>query len=548
MKLPFGRISLLVVALTLAGAAASALGVPGGSNEDRRVALRDIGGLLHESPGGVVVDDKGRPVLGPDGKPLRIAPDGRRIIDSRGRIVRDRKGRPLTVKHARRGNGRKARRAGGERARGGTIRGGRRPERRRGPRRPVRPPRRPGGSPATPAPVVVGVTYQDADRHNAAMRPYDPDVNAADPRPQIEVVVDHINRTGGISGRPVELRPYPHDYSDGRPIDQTVAEICAFFREGKRPVAVVNQGPRAYALAPCLEAAGIPLITHWPSTLPSGFPGAGSLYSPSGLALDRFAQPYVGALRRDGFIRPSNKVGLAWHGARGFDEAAAAVKQELERARIPVVAEYRAAELGSRADMPRLLAETGNAVLQFRRRGVDRVLTVDNFGGTVGAIGLACHAQGGCGWRYGLSTLNAPAKTAAGAADLGSRQLEGAVAVGWSPLLDIGDDPSPPPTLRTCREIMSSRGVDLGDSTAFGQYSAFGYCDDLLALRAALEGRDPSPTAVRAGFAELTGFQSALTLGTALGNGRRDGAGRFRLLRWHSGCDCFRYEGGIFDG
>jgi hypothetical protein len=95
---------------------------------------------------------------------------------------------------------------------------------------------------------------------------------------------------------------------------------------------------------------------------------------------------------------------------------------------------------------------------------------------------------------------------------------------------------------------MSSRGVEVGDSSVFGRYSAYGYCDDLLAIRAALEGRDPSAVSVRAGFAGLMGFQSALTLGTALGSGRNDGANRFGLLRWKAGCECFRYEGDTFDG
>jgi hypothetical protein len=338
-----------------------------------------------------------------------------------------------------------------------------------------------------------------------------------------------------------------YDFNLDRPQDHTLNETCAFFKEGPKPVAVVHTGVRPWVLGPCLEQAGIPLVTHFPGTMPRSFVQQhGSPYAPGSLGLDRFADVYVGGLRDAGFITSRTKVGLVWYGGPGYDESADLVKRRLAEAKIPLVAHKRVNPANSPDELGEYMASFSHAALDFRARGVQRVLTIDNFGTILGFFAMNCKRQD-CDWRYGVSSLNSPNWMAINAEP---DEIDGAVGVGWAPLLDLAEDGGATPGTRgTCAQIMSARGVDLGDRTPYGEYNAMGYCDDLLAIRAALTGREPTAAGVRAGMQALgTAFGSGLTLRTKLGPQRHDGADTFRRMDYVRSCRCFEYTGEPFGG
>lgn len=539
------RVAIALLALWGIGVGASTLMAADTRHGGSRAALseRDIARLLVDD-GGIVLDAEGRPVVGRDGKPLRVDEKGR-VVDSRGRAVRDKRGRPLRVR------GKRSLRAQ-VRTDGRPRRN--RPRKRRGPDRPgskpgARPVKTPGATPApgSARPIVIGAAYQDHEAHNRLAAQLGGKQRAADPLPQLEATVDHINATGGIDGRRVELRPLKYDFTLGRPTDHTINETCAFFKEGANPVAVIHTGVRPWVLGPCLEQAGIPLVTHFAGTMPRSFVAQhGGPYSPGSLGLDRFADVYVSGLQRDGFINRRSRVGLLWYGGPGYDESAALVQRNLRDAQIPLVAQKRIDPANSSEEMGSYLASFSRAVVDFRSKKVDRVLTIDNFGTILGFFAKNCKNQD-CGWRYGVSSLNSPNFLAINAEP---DEIAGAVGVGWAPLLDLAEDAGQTPGTRgTCAQIMRARGIDVGDRTPYGEYNAMGYCDDLLAIRAALTGREASGAGLRAGLQTLgSAFASGLTLRTALGPQRHDGADAFRLMRYDRNCRCFQYTGEPFSG
>jgi hypothetical protein len=528
------RMGLAWAGILLAGGAASLAAGDGGSRPPYRDSRPpgELAALLGDGRAGtVVVDTTGRPVPGPDGRPLRVAPDGRTLLDSRGRALLDSRGRPLRL-----GPGGKL-----------PAEAVARDPRRRRVRAPTRGRRLPARKPAalvSKDPVVLGVAYLDAEAMNEEYALYGGNLHGEEWGPQARAVVDHINSTGGIAGRRIHLRMYRDDPTDGRPIDGHMQEICSFFAQQPRPVAVVSALGRGL-LFPCLAAKGIPLITDWPTTASSSAFARhrDHLYGPGSLANDRYAHPYVESLVQARFFAGNTRVGLLRIEGPAFADAAAALNAALARAGIKPVATADFRFPDTTADLPTSAAQVANAMVRFRAASVNRVISLDYGGVLVGYFMLRAQDQRYTP-RYGLSTMNSPMALRA---TVHPDQLRDAVGLGWSPLLDVSpaDEPPAPAVRSECHDIYRRAGVPLGDRSAYGQFAAYSICSNLLMLARVLSGRtDHSPAGLRAGIEALGSSPvSALNLRTGLSPRRHDGASAYRHLRFEDGCRCFRYEG-----
>ena len=188
-----------------------------------------------------------------------------------------------------------------------------------------------------------------------------------------------------------------------------------------------------------------------------------------------------------------------------------------------------------------LLTET-NAMVKMRLAGIDRIVVTDENGVVAGQFMRNAEGQR---YRPGYA-VNSIASPQFLAREAPPRQLNNAVGIGWSPFVDVpgGADPGNP-VRASCDRIFSSAGVPTGDRTPFGQYTAYNICDSLLLIAAAVRySGNPTPAGLRAGIQKVgPKWNSPLTLSSTLGAGRHDGAAAWRLLRYSSGCGCFRYEG-----
>jgi ABC-type branched-subunit amino acid transport system substrate-binding protein len=394
--------------------------------------------------------------------------------------------------------------------------------------------------------VVVGIEYIDAARTNAFYARYGGVVHGEDGGVQAQAVADYINATGGIGGRPLQLRRFRVDAFDGTPFDVHDQQMCSFFGEGPRPVAVVAAlGWRL--LHPCLAERGIPLITNWPTTADTASFArfADYLFAPGSLALDRFAAPYVRGLQAAGFFGRGARVGVVHYARPEFDRAMGALRSELGRAGVRIVADADLPDIPSTAQAARVFTAAETAILRFRAAGVNRVVSVD-YGGTAVAIFMQTAEPQGYRPAYGLSTLNSPTFLRAG---MPPRQLRGAVGIGWAPLVDVpAQEEGGVPAIRSqCAEIYRRASVATGDRSAYGQFSAFSLCDSLLLLRRALAGASSdSPATVRARIEALgSSYTSGLAMATRLDGAHHDGVSGYRVLRYDEGCSCFRYDGPV---
>lgn len=529
------RLVMAAATLLLIGAVASLaagdLGARSGGREYRTPG--DLAALLADDEATVVVGEDGKPLLGKDGRPLRVGKDGRTIVDSKGRPVLDESGKPLQV--------------GSD----GTVHSGRTGDRTK-PRKKKRPGRLPGKKPTTPdsgsrEPVVVGIAYNDAERLNEIFARYGGRARASDGGSDTPAVADYINATGGIDGRPIELRLREYDTTDGRPYDVTFAEVCNTFAEGKRPVAVITIA-NDDELAPCLASKGIPMINDWPTAGTVAFQDlhAGHFFQPGSLALERFASPYVRTLAEENFFRGGARVALLRYSDAYTDAAVdSALRPALKQADVRLVAEEAVPYTRSVNDISGLLSRVGSAIVRFRAANVNRVISVDNTGQLIGLFMQAAEPQG-YHPRYGLSSLNSPLFLRS---SLPPDPLRGAVGIGWSPITDVAatDEGAVPQARVTCTQIFERAGVrELGDRSAYGQFGAYSRCSNLLMLRTALERVDASSAAAMRTALEALGgrHQSAVAMQSELSRSRHDGAQAYRVLRFVDGCNCFRYDGG----
>ena len=524
-----GRVALGVGLLALTGAGGA---LAGGNGTPARAPGGSIDGLLADATGGkIVVDASGKPVLGRDGRPLRVAADGRTLVDAAGNPLRDKGGRPIRVTPG------AALPAAARRHVTPTPTPSRRTRTRRAkPRKPRAP-----VTHAAREPIVVGSAAIAAESHNAYYASVGWQQRAENWNLAAKAVVDWINADGGVKGRPFKLRTEEYDPAAGGDYYTVYEALCARFAQGEKPVAVISPMV-GVSQRPCWKARGIPVVSSWVSWAHSVALAdrRGFLFGPGAALEDGVYGDLVDSLVATGWLTRQSKVGLLTSdGPLGAPERQA-IKQAFERHGIAIAEEkvFRESHEIKQTAGAQDEADFREAALRFKLRGVDRVFAT----GSMTYFALLAHELD-YHPRYALTTQMDPMMIAASAKALGlTRELEGAAGIGWAPIVDVAAQDEGPinATRARCEAIFAAAGTPLGSRTSFGQYAAYSMCDGLLALRAALS-RSPD---VQAGMEALgTDHQSAVTMQTQLGAGRHAGAAAYRLLRFDG--ERFRYEGPV---
>lgn len=534
---PASKVVLACVLFSATGATVSAaLGDRSPRSDPGRPAA-EIAALLAE--GQVVVDAEGRPVRDERGRPARIV--GREVVDGDGKPLRTAAGARLVVRETL-PSGSRPRSGGDPAGRGGGVR--RRAERRRTagrgqPSPPARVPARvPPGSDGPP--VVIAVTALEHDGHNRLYGTYGAVQRAADAEPQLAAIEAHVNATGGIAGRRVEVRPWAWDPAGARQFQDSYAALC---ERGKaeRTLAVVHTGLALEAMGECLQRSGSAYLFGLPAVGTTTFLGekASTAWAPAGVAADRLVRALVRSVAAAGFFGARERVGvLRASGHVELDREGAALDAALAAAGVRPVADVKIPQIGSAADVPALVAQHQSAVLRFKAARVTRVLSTAE-------IGLFMRAAQQQDYRP-LYALDSDADPALLRASLRPGALEGSLGLGSTPLLDV-DPPAEPPRAaarRECDELFRRGGVDVGSRTMYGEYSALLRCDGVLAVRDAIAaaGGDVSPAGIGRGLEALGASRTAApALATTITRADHDGAIAARLIRF--GASTARYEG-----
>jgi ABC-type branched-subunit amino acid transport system substrate-binding protein len=399
------------------------------------------------------------------------------------------------------------------------------------------------GRGVTPTTITIGLVIPDGIAGVASAFGVSGAANGVDPDAAINALVKDINAHGGVAGR--KLVTYTHHYDAAAYISnqaQTVAEICADFRDDHRVFAVMFDliDPQ---VRDCLAKMGSPLLVAGVlSILPTAAyreHGGHMMFAANTLTSERLAELLVASLWERGFFGK-------WDTANGQAGGIAPVKIGFihpDSADTKVLYASYARELAKHGlkvsdtvtyspNVQAGLAATQGAVLKFSSEGITHVFGASTFF-------LQDAENQGYRPRYAFQ----PGLGQLGAENAPKRQLNGAMTVGWAPTNDVNPEKAPPPSAsaKRCQALMRSVGVT---STARGDLKTmFSLCDVFYSFQAALpSGQAPTPVGLGRGFDALgTRFSPALTFAARFGPGRHAGVDVVRDMAFDNGCSCLVY-------
>lgn len=396
--------------------------------------------------------------------------------------------------------------------------------------------------------IFIGFTYaENAGSANESIG--FEEFSAGDPKRNHQVLVDHINATGGIAGR--ELVPVFHvfDEASNQSIGEREQQTCATWTQDNEVFAGVLAAATD-TLRQCMASAGVPLINSQGLGLSddrtlADFPGT---VEPTNLSLNPMAKLTVAGLDAEGYFAPDTpatpvRVGVITFDFPSFRRAVERdMVPELERRGLDVVGPVFVKWVERTSDAGEVSAQLSNTVLRFRSEGVTHVMIFDATAFLTVVFMTNAEPQG---YRpnYGFNTQNG------GQLLVGSvpeAQLAGTKQVGWIPMFDVLDVPEWP-AQEACLRLYAEAGMEFDSKNAKG--IALLTCDLYDVLRRGIENA-PAPLGQRsviAGFERLgTSFESALVKDVRLEPGRRYGVTTYRSSEYRTDCSCFRYTGGPF--
>jgi hypothetical protein len=364
-------------------------------------------------------------------------------------------------------------------------------------------------------------------------------VAPGDTKPMAQAMVDELNAAGGIAGRKIE--PYYVEYDTAKVLSRQAASEhqrhCEAFANDGKVFAALSPIPSSSPLPQCLGAHGIPFVQdavgwYFDDDLMASLP---DFYTPAEPNASRAARGWVDGLARQKFFGAGTKLGLVRLGGEPWDRV---VHQDLAPALHAI---------GQRIVAEAVISDPqqiGAGVLQFRARGVNRVLIMDD-NGLLSIFWMNQSESQDFRPRYGLNSINAPASLER---NVPKSQLERSLGVGWFPAYDVsgtGETGKPPERDERCASIMRKRGADIENRTAYS--IAMYTCDVFLFFKTAVERSAAlSTTALRASVAALgSSYVPTGSFASAFAPRRTDGTSAVRPFAFETGCGCFRYSGAV---
>lgn len=428
------------------------------------------------------------------------------------------------------------------------------------------------GGPVTPAggvsgpgvtdkEIYVGLVYQvNGEALNSAAGANG--ISTGDSQRNTRIIIDDINRRGGIGGRKLVPVYAKFDATSTQTVDQQWAAICAKFTQDEpRVFAVDGAGVESYRA--CIAKAG---VLHLSASLPTlgaaefaRYPGFVEIGYPN---IDRLAAYHVQPLQAQGYFSPWDtvngrpaaagkaKVGILTYSDRAFSGA---VDKYLVPALRRLGYEPQVARISSvktASDYGEQSAAVKSAQLSFAANGVTHVIPFEANAG-LSLFFLANARSQGYYPRYGISSASGFQVLL----DIGSasaQQVRGTVGFGWLPQLDLRAVDNPDDgkysnaERRYCLELLRRNGVTYDNANA-----AAVALSDCAVLRLLDRAVDATPALVNRATAVAAienlgrSYQPAGGLGLEFRPGRRDPVDRAYHWRFFDDCTCFRYSGGL---
>ena len=397
----------------------------------------------------------------------------------------------------------------------------------------------------TAATIKIGLEYvkgSDEARRNMGFE----GVTSGDQKRQLDILVAHINKTGGMAGRKVVPVFHAYDASSGNTSSENEQAACSTFVEDNEVFAVISAINHTEVFLSCLTKVGVPYISAPGLTINDD--DVFRRY-PLHLELNAVSLSQQGALlgkplADTGYYDKGAKIGLLTFEQANFQRAVDGhLKPGLKRIGLSLTDEVELAYPQSTSDQGAMAAAINNAVLRFRQKGVTHVLITD-VSALVTVLFATTASSQGYYPRFGWLSPNGGQAAANLISD--KRSLEGAVQLGWYPAIDLdaANQDLEAPGAKRCADLFAAqdyRPSDRNEETVLQlQCDIFFFTQQAATRSAELTG---------AGFvaalrAVSTTVPPASTYRVDLGRAPA-GAGAYRVQRWKTDCRCFRPESGL---
>lgn len=350
--------------------------------------------------------------------------------------------------------------------------------------------------------------------------------------------VDLVNAMGGIAGRKVEPVYYfanPADITTRSGRQRQNQAMCAHWTEDNDVFAMWGGTSTEESMFECATSTQTPMMLTRYGIQPSQRrleSLAGYWYTTSFFTAERRERALANFLLAEGFFGEDAKVGL-------LVEDKPDTRDGINQGMKPALAAAGIEPIVEIAYPDPIDSPWPNYVLQLQSAGVTHVLMSHPTIGTIESLFMMRAAED---QRYrpkwGLASDHNPASLPGIGAP--PDQLEGVLAMGSKPAVDVGDVTPQSETSRLCIEQMKKAAPGEEDNAY-----AWEVCDFLFFLRAAFQRADVvSPAGLAEGVARLgTSYPSTMNIGgaTQFGPGRPDGVVVARAVRYDRATNTMKY-------
>ncbi len=385
--------------------------------------------------------------------------------------------------------------------------------------------------------LAVGIPYLDQQQANTFTAGFGSGLEGGDDKLNYQILIDDVNKTGGILGRKVV--PWFHRIDFSQSAAQYEQEICTDFTQDHKVSFVLNGN--SPTLSKCLIDKGVAVVGDGSQINTRDYEAMPYYAQPGSFSLDRLAALQASEFTKMGlFAGPTPaRVGVLFYDLPTYKFAEKILVEGLEKRGVEVVEEQAFHYAASSQDLGQTQAQVQSAALKFRQSGVTHVVGVELNAWLQGFFALYAGQQEYYP-RYGWTSNQVPTNVMS---VVPHKSLVNSLLIGFYPTFDTADlRVYPAETLRCFRQLTAHQ-VPL--NTGNQRSSAAVACDAVRYLKLALTaGKGVDRTALVAGGRALQrSYVPAVTYASFLPRGFGAGAAALRPGAFQTECDCFAYTG-----
>ncbi|MCW2543816.1 MAG: hypothetical protein JWM40_1368, partial [Frankiales bacterium] len=393
-------------------------------------------------------------------------------------------------------------------------------------------------SAALKKPLEIGVVVYPDIKQFAAL--FGASGSPGDQRAEAQTAITWVNTHGGLNGHKVVPVFFEVELTSTQPYAQTYQQICQSFTVDHHVVATIFVGNAEPALPSCLAKRGSLFIAHGHYLRDArSYQGLQLTVTPNDAGSDRVARAMVTQMLANGLVKRGETLGLLVMDydapQRGRD-----LMTTLLKAQGILVASYTIPYPQSTQAIGDSAAVVQGAELNFAARGIKTVAFL--------CPGCASFFLGDAeSQQYHPKYVVSSFDGVGGVKGQGhGKSLEGAIAVGWQPMQDVGSYSNPKElakntTHQLCRTIEKAHAVD--DTSLFASEAFCGAVQDIYAAAKVNPVEPITGASLMAGFHRMgTSHAGAANFSTMLRADHRDGTASYKLMRYQAACDCFVYQ------